>query len=156
YYVRTIDRLGLLSTLTDDDWFGNFLFTIDGRSVSRDLLDSLIELYFLDRQLSLSSMAKAAILDIGAGYGRLAHRVSEALPNVASCWCTDAVAQSTFVSEFYLTFRRSRARVIPLDEIESALKISTPDIAINTHSFSECRMDAIDWWLRLLERTGVK
>ena len=156
YYVRSIDRLGMLPRLTDDDWFGNFTFDIAGQTVSRDLLDSVIELHFLERQLKLSSLTAPLILDIGAGYGRLAHRTCQVFTNLAGYLCVDAVAQSTFVSEFYLRFRKSPARVIPLDEIESALKTTKPTIAVNIHSFSECRMDAIDWWLGLLERTGVE
>jgi hypothetical protein len=78
------------------------------------------------------------------------------MPNVADYLCVDAVPQSTFVSEFYLTFRQSKARVIALDEIEATLQRTKPDLAVNVHSFSECRMDAIDWWLRLLSKSGVR
>jgi SAM-dependent methyltransferase len=156
YYVRSIDSLGLLAKLTDDDWFGNFTFTLDGATVSRDVLDSLIELYFLERHLHLSSMSRPIILDVGAGYGRLAHRTCQVMPNVAEYLCVDAVPQSTFISEFYLKFRESKATVIALDEIEATLARTRPDIAVNVHSFSECRMPAIDWWLRLLSKSGVR
>jgi SAM-dependent methyltransferase len=156
YYVRSIDTLALMRRLTDDDAFGNFTMTIDGTIVSRDMLDSIIELYFLERHLKLSSLPGPRILDIGAGYGRLAHRICESLPNVAEYVCVDAVAQSTLISELYLKFRGSRARVVALDEIEATLARWTPDVAVNVHSFSECRMEAIDWWLGLLEKSGVR
>ena len=159
YYVKSIDRLGLLSKLVEDDYFGNFVFDIGAGRVSRDLLDSIIEIYFLDRHLGLASPAKEfSILDIGAGYGRLAHRTLSALPNVKRYLCTDAVAESTFISEYYLRFRRldGRAAVIPLDEIEQTLERQPVDLAINIHSFSECRLSAIEWWLALLARHGVK
>jgi len=156
YYVRSIDSLALMSRFTDDDWFGNHTLTIDRAVVSRDLLDSVIELYFLERHLNLSAMRNVVMLDVGAGYGRLAHRTCEAMPNVAKYLCVDAVAQSTFISEFYLNFRRSRASVVALDEIEAALDRTRPDIAVNIHSFSECRLEAIDWWLRRLSRAGVR
>src|SRR5512138_443853 len=118
YYVRTIDTLGLMDRLTDDDWFGNFTLTIGGSIVSRDKLDSVLELHFLERHLNLSAWPSPVILDVGAGYGRLAHRTCEALPHVSRYFCVDAVAQSTFISEFYLKFRRSRACVVALDESE--------------------------------------
>jgi hypothetical protein len=120
------------------------------------MLDSLIELYFLEKYLKLSSIAAPVMLDIRAGYGRLAHQTCQTMPNVGDYMCVDAVAQSSFISEFYLKFRGSKARVIPLDEIESTLKVRKPDIAVNVHSFSECRIEAIDWWLGLLARSGVR
>src|SRR5262245_33524210 len=156
YYVRAIDTLGLMDRLTDDDWFGNFTFTMDGTTVSRDMLDSIVELYFLEKHLHLSSMQGVRILDVGAGYGRLAHRACETMPSVADYVCVDAVAQSTFISEFYLKFRKSRACVVALDEIDATLKTWTPDLAVNVHSFSECRLEAIDWWLSLLARHRVR
>jgi hypothetical protein len=159
YYVKSIDGLGLLSKLVEDDYFGNFVFDIDGKSVSRDLLDSIIEIYFLHRHLGLASPARRfSILDIGAGYGRLAHRVLSALPNVERYLCTDAVAESTFVSEYYLGFRklRDRARVVPLHEIEATLEVQPVDLAVNIHSFSECTLPAIEWWMSLLAKHRVK
>jgi hypothetical protein len=156
YYVKAIDELGLLDRLTDDDAFGSFTFQIAGRTVSRDLLDSIIELYFLERGLSLSALPNPTILDIGAGYGRFAHRTCEALPNVGAYYCVDAVPQSTFISEHYLRFRKSRATVVALDEVEELVRQHPPTLAVNIHSFSECRIEAVDWWLGLLERSGVK
>ena len=91
------------------------------------------------------------------GYGRLAHRMVSALSGVERYYCTDAVAVSTFVSDYYLRFRGvDKAVVIPLDEIETALRGHPVDLAINIHSFSECRMQAIEWWIRLLSRHRVK
>jgi hypothetical protein len=159
YYVKSIDVLGLLSKLVEDDRFGNFVFGIGGKLVSRDLLDSIIEIYFLERHLGLASPAKEFnVLDIGAGYGRLAHRMLSALPNVKRYLCTDAVAESTFISEYYLGFRNlnDRARAVPLDEIEEALEAQPIDLAININSFSECRLSAVEWWMSLLAKHRVK
>jgi len=159
YYAKSIDGLGLLGKLVEDDYFGNFTFDIGGTLVSRDLLDSLVELYFLDRHLGLAFAAPGlTVLDIGAGYGRLAHRMLSALPGVTRYLCTDAIAESTFVSEYYLGFRKldDRARVIPLDEIEATLEAESVDLAVNIHSFSECTPSAIEWWIALLARHRVK
>jgi hypothetical protein len=157
YYLESIDHLGLLDKLIEDDSFGNFTFTIGGRQVSRDLLDSIAEIYFLDRHLGIASRRGLRVLDIGAGYGRLAHRMATALPGLEAFFCTDAVAVSTFVSDFYLRFRGiEKARVIPLDEIENALRANPVDLATNIHSFSECRIEAIEWWARLLRQHRVK
>ncbi len=157
YYVKSIDRLGILQLLEEDHYFGNWTFLIDGREISRDLLDSITEIYFLDRHLSVSSLSGLTILDIGAGYGRLAHRMVEAFPNIQTYFCADAVAISTFISEYYLRFRKleNRAKVVPLDDIESTLENHAVDVAVNVHSFSECSIPAIEWWLSLLEKYRI-
>jgi hypothetical protein len=157
YYLHSIDKLHLLDRLTEDDAFGNFTFEIGNRAVSRDLLDSLLELYFLDRHLNLAGRTGFNILDIGAGYGRLAHRATQSFPGIANYFCTDAIARSTFISEYYLRYRQSdRAKVIPLDEIDRTLATTKVDLAVNIHSFSECSTEAIRWWIALLARRGVK
>ncbi|MEW6354162.1 MAG: putative sugar O-methyltransferase [Pseudomonadota bacterium] len=158
YYVKAMDNLYLLRKLEEDDLFGIFTFRIDNKIISRDLLDSIIEIYFLERHLRISQWPRLNILDIGAGYGRLAHRFINALPNVENYFCTDAVAVSTFISDYYLGFRNvhHKAKTIPIYNIESALKNHTVDIAINVHSFSECTLPAVEWWLSLLESKRVK
>lgn len=158
YYVNSIDVSGLIESLAEDESFGNFTFEIDNKRVSRDLLDSIIEIQFLERHLDISRAGNLTMLDIGAGYGRLAHRVVSALPNVAEYICTDTHPISSFVSDYYLRYRglEGRAKVVPLDEIEDALQSRTVDIAVNIHSFSECRTAAIAWWLALLEKQHVR
>ncbi|MDZ7336674.1 MAG: hypothetical protein ONB32_16095 [candidate division KSB1 bacterium] len=158
YYVESIDKLGLLDNLNEDDFFGNFTFSVNNRLVSRDLLDSIIEIYFLERHLNLSSLQHPTVLDIGAGYGRLAHRMVCALPNIAEYICTDAFAISTFISEYYIRFRNleDRVKVIPLDEVEKIMQERTVKIAVNIHSFSECRISAIVWWLSILTKYSVE
>jgi len=154
YYLQRHDRLGLLGRLTEDGLFGAYVYDVDGIVVSRDLLDSILELTFLDDHLGISSRP-ISVLDIGAGYGRLAHRASAAFENL-SYVCTDAVAVSTFLAEYYLDFRGAdRVQVVPLDEVGTAVANRTFDVAINIHSFSECPLKTIEWWLDLVASTDV-
>ncbi len=158
YYLKSIDHLALLDCLGEDEAFGNFAFRIDNRLVSRDLLDSVAELYFLEKHLKISRTRGFTFLDIGAGYGRLAHRTVCAMPNVQKYLCTDAIAVSTFVSEHYLRFRKveDRAVVVPLDQVENVLAGESVTLAVNIHSFSECTLTAISWWLTLLQKSRVR
>jgi hypothetical protein len=158
YYLKSIDRLGLLDQVKEDDAFGNFTFQIGGRPVSRDLLDSLVEICFLNRHLDFSNRSGFTILDIGAGYGRLAYRAATVWQGLETYFCTDAVPYSTFISEFYLRSRevQEKAVVVPLDELEQTLTTRKIDLAINIHSFSECRPAAINWWISLLANKRVK
>ena len=156
-----IERLGLLERLDEDGLFGVHTFMINGYRVSRDLLDSVLELAFLDRHLGISGPPVQTILDIGSGYGRLAYRAVTAFPETVRYLCTDAIATSTFLCEYYLGFRgvagyeSSPARVLPLPELESAVQPGAVDIALNIHSFSECSPGAIDAWLAFLARKRV-
>jgi hypothetical protein len=141
----------------EDGLFGAAVYEIAGRRVSRDLLDSLAELDCIDRQLGLGAGGITSILDIGAGYGRLAHRALSAFPELARFVCTDAVAESTYLCGLYLAYRDvgERALVAPLDRIDAVLAETPVQLAVNIHSFSECRPEAIGWWLGLLARHRV-
>ncbi len=158
YYTMSIDTLNLFDILSEDEWFGNFTFEVAKKTVSRDLLDSVNEICFLESQLALSSRKDFSIVDIGAGYGRLAHRMTQAFPDLGHYYCTDAVAVSTFLCDFYLGFRgvSEKASAVPLDEIEQVLTAGGVSLAVNVHSFSECRVSAIRWWLDLIARSGIR
>ena len=156
YYARLHDRLGLLELLSEDGLFGAHTYDVDGIIVSRDLLDSVAELTFLNDEIGLGSRP-AGVLDIGAGYGRLAHRATAAFDQVRFI-CVDAVPVSTFVCQYYLSFcgLEGRTRVIPLDEVEHSAEVRSAEIAVNVHSFSECPLSAIEWWLDLLAGSRVQ
>lgn len=158
YYVKAMDSLSVLEKNQEDGLFGVHTYTIDSQLFSRDLLDSTVELHFLEKHLHLSRIEDLNILDIGAGYGRLAYRTVNTFDNVSKYFCTDAVPESTFLSEYHVKFRGidDKVNVIPLDEIEKQIKCQKIDLAVNIHSFSECSLDAIEWWLSLLASAEVK
>ena len=153
-YVAERDPHGYLGRLGEDGAFGCWTFEYPGLPrVSRDLLQSVNELAFLDRALDLAGRERFSVLDIGAGYGRLAHRMTAAHPQLADYCCVDAIPDSTFLSEYYLRHRGcDRARVVALDELDSALAPGAFDLAVNIHSFSECPYDAVAWWVERLAR----
>lgn len=156
-YVADRDELGLLNRLTEDGAFGCWTYSYPGHPrVSRDLLESVNEISFLERQLSLSKLDRFSVLDIGAGYGRLAHRMAAAYPNLAEYCCLDAIPESTFLCEYYLRFRDCAppARVVSLDAVDS-LTAGEFDLAVNIHSFSECTLAAIEWWVERLRALRV-
>jgi SAM-dependent methyltransferase len=158
-YVQDRDPTGLLARLGEDGAFGCWTYRYPGHElVSRDLLESVNEICFLERRLQLSGQANLRVLDIGAGYGRLAHRVTAGYSNIADYCCVDAIPESTFLSEYYLGFRGCSppARVVALHQVEQTLEPGSFDLAVNIHSFSECTYEAIAWWIALLRRLGVE
>jgi len=149
-YALGLDTLGLFERLSEDTLFMCHTYQILGRQVSRDLLDSVLEIGFLADALGLSTGSDIRVLDIGAGYGRFAHRLVTAFPN-AQVRCTDAVPASSFLAEFYLGFRKAAgASILPLDELDAFA--GPVDVACNIHSWSECTLQSIRWWLDQLDR----
>lgn len=157
YYLKSNDPLGLLDALDEDSLLGAVTFDVGGKVISRDLLDSVIELSFLRDGVFSGGLEGKVILDIGAGYGRLAHRALTAFPDIGRYICTDAYPISTFLCDYYLKFRQldGKASVVPLDEIESVLERERIDLAVNVHSFPECQIPAIKWWIRLIAKHRV-
>ncbi|MEU4802870.1 putative sugar O-methyltransferase [Actinosynnema sp. NPDC023587] len=151
-YLAPRDARGLLELVAEDGGFG--CWAVDYRRrrlISRDLLESVNEIGFLDRAWNLFDRTGVTVLDIGAGYGRLGHRVAEAVPGLDRYYCVDAVPESTFVCSYYLDHRgvSERVAVVPLDELDS-LAGKRIDLAVNIHSFSEMPHAAIRAWLEWL------
>lgn len=163
FYLKTIDTLGLLDVLSEDGDYGVFTFPTgdtdkagDKRLVSRDLLDSVCELLFLERTLQISRMPGLKVLDIGAGYGRLAYRAVTALSNIDTYYCVDAIPESTFLSSYYLARKgAARTRIVPFND-QKDLVPGTIDLAVNIHSFSECSIQAIDYWISRCAELKIK
>jgi hypothetical protein len=155
YHLKAAGDDGLIDRLGEDGLFGATAFMVDGRLVSRDLLDSVREIQFLRHHTCLGE-GRGTLLDIGAGYGRLAWRLEQASGDDVRVFATDAFAPSTFISDYYLRHRgATRASVVPLDEVEALLAATKIDVAVNVHSFSECTPEAIAWWVERLARYRV-
>jgi SAM-dependent methyltransferase len=158
YYILAGEHGHLLRRFHEDGLFGAYVVPVDASlSVSRDVLDSVLEIAFLDKVLGISERWPKTVLDIGAGYGRLAHRLAQAYPTI-DVLCADAVPEATFICEYYLRFRGAspRARAVPLHEIEKTLTRTPVDLAVNIHSFSECSFDAVVWWHDVLRRHSMR
>jgi 2-polyprenyl-3-methyl-5-hydroxy-6-metoxy-1,4-benzoquinol methylase len=69
-------------------------FTFEGRLVSRDLIDSIIEISYLEEKLQMSKTERFRILDIGAGYERFAKSIQEGFTNIEVS-CIDAIPLSS-------------------------------------------------------------
>ncbi|MET7402454.1 putative sugar O-methyltransferase [Dactylosporangium sp. NPDC005572] len=157
-YISSLDTHKLLERTSEDGAFGCWTFDFHGLPTSsRDLLDSINEIYLLDRHWGLLSRMDCTVVDIGAGYGRLAHRMVETVPGLKHYFCVDAIPESTFLSEQYLQYRKvdHKAIVLRLDEMADRLEAERPDLAVNIHSFSEMPISVIEAWIELLARCGV-
>ncbi|MBI1178879.1 putative sugar O-methyltransferase [bacterium] len=154
-YVEAVDRHGWLRSLSEDGNFGAKLWRVDqDLHVSRDLLDSILELCWLEEFIGWDLNEAIQVLDIGAGYGRFAHRFTNAFPN-GTITCVDAIATSTFLCDFYLRYRQcERWTVAPFDKI-GELSSGRFTLATNVHSWSEMPVDWVRLWLDLLSDLDV-
>lgn len=149
-YIRTLKK-PWLDLLKEDDAFGCVTGNVDGTIASRDLLDSILELEFLEQQCGLP-MSNIRALDIGAGYGRLAHRLATTYPE-AFVYCTDKVPVSLAICQKYLQYRSVKnAEVVPPTELD---RVGKPALAINIHSWPECARKDINGWLDWLVQNSI-
>ena len=118
------DEDQFLATLSEDGAFGVEAVSIDNRLISRDLLDSANEFSFLQESLGIAHWPPGTIVcDIGAGYGRWAHRASQCLPNLRIYSC-DAIESSRQTCAAHLRLRglhAAAADVMGASELARAL-----------------------------------
>jgi SAM-dependent methyltransferase len=152
-WMRRSGMLDYFATLTEDDAFGCEVRELDGLTVSRDLVDSIMEIHFLEHAMGLQfDWTGVRILDIGAGYGRFAHRFTTRHPG-AIVYCTDPIDISRQLCAKYLTHRRVRqALVVDPSKLN---EVVAPDLAVNIHCWSECTADEVRWWLEWLDSREV-
>jgi len=147
-HIRGIEPW-LLTLLKEDDAFGCDTQMVNGVVCSRDLLDSSLEITFLTR---VARRPNERVIDIGAGYGRFAHRFTTAFPQ-STVYCVDAVPISTLLCAKYLAYRGcDRAIVVSPDKLS---EVGDLDLAVNIHSWSECTLAEVTWWLDWLAERRV-
>lgn len=121
--------------------------------VTRAWVDGNIEIGFLRRSL-VADFAGVDVLDIGAGYGRLAVMLS---PQVRSYTCVDAVPVSVDVCKSYTAQYAPSVQVLDIAALRLAMAahVLHPTVAINIHSWNECSLAQIEGWLEVLEILAV-
>lgn len=132
--------------------FGCWHYDIDGLTVSRPLLDAANELSFFER---LGVVRDRMVLDIGAGYGRLASHAWALRQRLGfRGWiCTDVVPESAFLAQYWLrrTTNGEGVKWIPPLQL-NGVEIDT---AIAIHVFSELPLAAVRGWLAFLATARV-
>lgn len=155
YYkkLKNIDELCLFNKTKEDGSFGCITWNINGILISRDLLDSIIEIYFINKHFK--NLGKLNLLEIGAGYGRLCKRYSDCFPD-SNFYITDGIPHSTYLSNIYLKKYGYQDKNIELYNLENKLKNLKIDLAINIHSFPEQNIKDVEWWVKLISKYKIK
>lgn len=124
--------------------------------LTRMWLDSEVELGFLWRYLDDSNVLAPRILDIGAGYGRLAVAARRVFPDYT---CVDAVPISTKICRDYCARYAPKVQVPSLPDFlalhNQGYYKGRFDLAVNVHSWNECTREQISAWLDILAENEV-
>jgi hypothetical protein len=155
-YSLGVDHAEVYSKLDlDDGAFGAIRVKIGKDTiVTRDQIDSVIEINYLIKKIQLNPEEEIKFLDIGSGYGRFASNALKFFPR-ATVFCADVVPQASFVAEYYLhqIGFLDRVRLGSYDQLKNAGNF---DIAINIHSFSESPYESIEKWILIVRKAQVK
>jgi hypothetical protein len=128
----------------DAEFGGRLVETCLGQ-VTRMWLEAQVEIDFLRRHLP--SLSDCSVLDIGAGYGRLAVILA---PLVRDYTCIEPVKVSLHLCRAYCTSFGKGIKVIGMGE-----ERPITDLAINIHSWNECDAPDIGYWVSWLVRDKV-
>jgi hypothetical protein len=140
-YIISIGRESWLDVCKEDGALGVTAEMYGNRLVSRDLVDSIVEIDWLTKTLGPDQCSN--ILDIGAGYGRLAHRMHQLYPE-KKVHNTDMIDVALQSCKKYMAFRNVPAPVFHGKDLPDDIQF---DLAINIHSFPELKRDQVNWWL---------
>jgi hypothetical protein len=155
-YARSVDALGCLTRFDDRGAYGGMRFrSSDGTIVSRDILDSTLELNFLARYFALEDLLTATVVDIGAGYGRFIARFLDMFHS-SRALALDVTPLASFAAETYLTYLGAMERcTIGGRGALAEATLSGLVIACNIHSWSEAPLASIEAWLDALDQRSA-
>lgn len=143
-----VDTEGMLR----DAAFGARVVKTSHGRLTRMWLDSNVEIDFLMHHLD-DKLGKFHVLDIGAGYGRLAVPLSNWTTRYV---CVDPVPVSTRVSREYCAEFAPSVEVPSLPDFLALYNHHYKfDLAINVHSWNECTREQISAWLDILAEMEV-
>jgi len=170
------DRWNLLPTLEEPDLGQNDTVVVRGRRVSMDLLQSVDELYRLAEVMGWSQNERVVCAEIGAGYGRLAHVMLQAMPN-ARFQIFD-LPESLLLAQYYLTSLHPESKALLYPESADAadpkkawadariafglphqlrsLARGSVDVVINIYSFMEMAPQQVAAYFDLIEQLDPK
>jgi hypothetical protein len=138
--IPAFDRFGRLRDVSHG---ARTVYTKTFGPLTRQWLDSNTELWFLNKHGLLGH----SVLDIGAGYGRLA---VSAAPYVKQYWCTDGVPVSRKACQMHVDSYVHSGNVHVLSPAELLEQKPKCEVAVNIHSWNECSFAAIAGWLEIL------
>jgi len=169
-YVKTIDRQRYFERLEEPVEGNPILVASEGRQVSQDLANTLIEYCAIGEAMSFEDID--SVLEIGGGYGRNAYIILALNPNIKVTMVD--IPPALYIAQRYLASMFKERRVFKArdfshygevkGELESAsIVFLLPhqlalmpnkrfDFSMNISSFGEMRADQVQWYFKQLGR----
>lgn len=170
--IKKKDSLNLLQTLDEPRLGGAKTYTIQGKKITHDLLQSIDEFYAIFPYFP-NNDNHSTILELGAGYGRLAYVFSKAMKN--NTYIVVDMPGSLIISQYYLSRVFSKEKILTFQESMKIKKFTkktlskyqivfltpwqlpdmsekTVDIFINIYSFQEMTTKQISNYYILIDR----
>ncbi|WP_170131739.1 putative sugar O-methyltransferase [Aquicella lusitana] len=171
-YAKKIDTKRYLDRLEEPREGNPLLVFSNGKSMSQDLANSLIEYYSIDNAISFKNIN--TVLEIGSGYGRNAHVILTLNPKarvvlvdiMPALYIAQRYLSSVFHDRNIFRARNFDSYEEVRDEIERAsivfllphqltlLPDKQFDLCINISSFGEMNLDQIQWYFEQINRLG--
>lgn len=173
-YAKLIDSHRYLDKLEEPREGSPILISTNGKSMSQDLANSVIEYYSIDNAVSFKNIH--SVLEIGAGYGRNAFVTLSLNPKI-KIYLVD-ILPALYIAQRYLCSIFKDKKIFKASnfnsydevktEIESASIIflmphqlelipdNTFDLSMNISSFGEMSTAQIDWYFSQINRTTDK
>ena len=169
-YVKKIDVKNYLDKLEEPLEGNPLLVHANGKSMSQDLANSLIEYYSINELVPLSEASH--ILEIGGGYGRNAHVILTLNPHI-KFYVVD-ILPALYIAQRYLTSIFQDRTIFKARDFSSynevkkeikeasiifllphQLTLLPPqhfNLVMNISSFGEMKLEQIDWYFKQINR----
>lgn len=173
-YVKKIDNHHYLDKLAEPMEGNPILVTNNGKSMSQDLANSIIEYYSINEHLPFQQVS--TVLEIGSGYGRNAHVILSLNPK-AKIVLVD-ILPALYIAQRYLSsvFKNHkifRAKAFSsYEEVKNEMEAASIvfllphqlalmpdkhfDLSMNISSLAEMNMDQIKWYFTQINRLTRK
>ncbi|MBW1910576.1 MAG: putative sugar O-methyltransferase [Deltaproteobacteria bacterium] len=171
-YVESIDVQGLLKSLEEPQEGNPFKICQEGRLISQDLANSVLEYYSIREHFNPSEYGLTRICELGAGYGRNAYVFMQAFPNCK--YIIIDIPPALYIAQRYLSSVFKHKKIFTFrpfenySEVHEELQLSdlafllphqaellpqkTVDLFVNISSLHEMRMDQIRAYFSLIDR----
>ncbi len=170
--IRKRDSLNLLNKLEEPQFGNPNTYIIKGTRMSHDLLQSLDEFYAIYPNL-VTNNKHLIVVELGAGYGRLAYVFLNALPK--STYIVVDLPGSLIIAQYYLSHLFSHRKILTFEESRKIKKFDRAllskykivfmapwqlpnivdkslDVFISIYSFPEMTMSQIKNYLLLIDK----
>lgn len=160
-YITRIDNLGILKKISEPKIGSPLLIKYRNQYMSQNVCSSVQELYSITQHVDINK--KLDIVELGAGYGRLAYVFLNSLPKVTYCiidippalYMSQEYLKEVFPKETFFFFRHfNNFKEIEKDFLKARIRFLLPqqiellpqdifDVFVNISSFHEMRRDQI-------------